>query len=318
MTVFTKALFLSVFISFSSAVFGQDDLLDMVDDKKDQGAQKVFATFKTYRLGNAMTTETVKKNHLDFRISHRFGNIYDRTQSNPINETFQSYFGFDNASDIRTSFDYGITDNISVGIGRSRLNKMADASVKWRFLQQTANFKIPVSMAIFSDVGYTHAHTNEPILYDGIVKDFPTNELHRFNYFTELIIASKLNDWLSLEVLPAYIYRNFIHENYNPNNGAADQNGFFSVGVGGRIKLTRRLCFIGDFYYNTSPFYRNNPNFKNPLSLGFEIETGGHVFSLFFTNASGLIDNNFIPYTKDSWSNGQVKFGFSISRVFAL
>jgi hypothetical protein len=318
MTVFTRTLFLLAFISFSGGLFSQDDLLDMVDDKKDQGAQKVFATFKTYRLGNAMTTETVKKRHLDFRISHRFGNIYDKTQPNPINETFQTYLGFDNASDIRTSFDYGLTDNISIGIGRSRMNKMADASVKWRFLQQTANFKIPVSMAIFSDVGYTHAHTSEPILYDGVVKNFSTNELHRFNYFTELIIASKLNDWLSLEVLPAYIYRNFIHENYNPKNGAADQNGFFSIGVGGRIKLTRRLSFIGDFYYNTSPFYNNNPNFKNPLSLGFEIETGGHVFSLFFTNASGLIDNNFIPYTRDSWANGQVKFGFSISRVFAL
>jgi hypothetical protein len=318
MTFFTRSVFVISLAATAATAFAQEDLLDMVDDKKDTKAQKVFATFKTYRLGNALTTEPVKKKHLDFRISHRFGNIYDDTKPNPINETFQTYLGFDAASDIRNSFDYGLTDNITLGIGRSKFNKMCDASVKWRFLEQTSNFSIPVSMAVFADVGYTHARTNEQIMYSGIVKDFETNEAHRVNYFTELIIASKLNDWLSLEVLPAYFHRNFIKENQNTDNKAFDVNGFFTVGFGGRIKLTKRCSFIGDFYYNTAPFYQNNPNFKNPLALGFEIETGGHVFSLFFTNASGLIDNNFIPYTTDSWEKGQVKFGFSISRVFAL
>lgn len=306
---------LLLLVMFSGA-FAQEDLLDMVDEKQDNGPKKVFATFKTYRLGNALTTEPVKKKHLDFRISHRFGNIYDKTLSNPINETFQTYLGFDNASDIRTSFDYGITDNVTLGIGRAKSGKMLDASVKWRFLQQTTNFSIPVSAALFADFGYTHAKTSD--LYAGIIKDFETNELHRINYFTQLIIASKLNDWLSLEILPAYIHRNFIREAINPENGKTDVNGFFSLGFGGRIKLTKRCSFIGDYYYNISPFYNGNPSFKNPLALGFEIETGGHVFSLFFTNASSLLDNNFIPYTRDSWSNGQVKFGFSISRVFAL
>ncbi|MGZ4091148.1 MAG: DUF5777 family beta-barrel protein, partial [Bacteroidia bacterium] len=211
MDVYKKIItFLFLFV-LGNVIIAQDDLLDMVDDKTPKKPQKVFATFKTYRLGNALTTEPVKKNHLDFRISHRFGNIYDNTKPNPINETFQSYFGFDNASDIRTSFDYGVTDNITVGIGRSKMNKMLDGSVKWRFLQQTTSFSIPVSMALFADVGYTHAHTSE--IYAGVVKDFPTNEAHRLNYFTELIIASKINDWLSLELLPAYVYRNFIKEN---------------------------------------------------------------------------------------------------------
>jgi len=314
--IFRKSVLIFCFVVSGGVALSQEDLLDMVDDKKDEGPKKVFATFKTYRLGNALTTEPVKKKHLDFRISHRFGNIYDDTKPNAINETFQSYLGFDNASDIRTSFDYGLTDNITIGIGRSKINKMLDASVKWRFLKQTTNFSIPVSVALFADAGYVHAHTED--IYAGIVKDFETNELHRINYVTELIIASKLNDWISLEILPAYIHRNFIKQNTNINNNAEDVNGFFTIGFGGRIKLTRRMSFIGDFYYNTSPFYNNNPAYKNPLALGFEIETGGHVFSLFFTNASGLIENNFIPTTRDSWENGQVKFGFSISRVFAL
>lgn len=306
-------LSLVVFVMF---IHAQDDLLGMVDDGKPEKPQKVFATFKTYRLGNALTTEPVKKKHLDFRISHRFGNLYDNTQPNALNSTFQNYLGFDNASDIRNSFDYGLTDNITIGIGRSKINKMLDASVKWRFLQQTTNFSTPVSVAFFGSAGYVHAPTSD--IYAGIVKDFETSELHRINYFTQLIIASKINDWLSLELLPGYMHRNFITEKYNANNDAADVNGFATIGFGGRIKLTKRCSFIGDYYYNLTPFYTNNPAATNPLSLGFELETGGHVFSLFFTNASGLIDNNFIPYTRDSWQNGQVKFGFSISRVFAL
>ncbi len=312
-----KLLFLFLLIFLQTTLFCQEiDLLSLVDEGKDEGPKKVFATFKAYRLGNAQTTETVKKNHLDFRISHRFGNMFDNTLSNPINQTFQTFLVFDNASDIRNSFDYGLTDNITIGIGRSRFNKMADASFKWRLLQQTTNFKIPISLAIFGDMGYTHAPTSE--IYNGIVKDFATNELHRFNYFSQVIIASKLNDWLSLEIMPSYTHRNFIKENINSKNGAAEQNSFFSVGFGGRIKMTKRVALIGDYYYNIGNFYTNNLTTKNPLSFGVEMETGGHVFSLFFTNASGLIENNYIPNTHDSWKNGQVKFGFSISRVFSL
>ncbi|MBK9282881.1 MAG: hypothetical protein IPM51_01025 [Sphingobacteriaceae bacterium] len=320
MNVKYKFFLSAVLLVFSSISFAQDDLLSLVDDGKSDPPQKVFATFKTYKLGNAQTTETVKKNHLDFRISHRFGNLYDRNLNNPINETFQNGIGFDAASDIRTSLDYGITENITVGIGRSKMRKMADASVKWRVLQQTSNFKIPVSIAIFADMGYTHARTDEPSMYGGIILDpgFTTNELHRFNYFSQVIIASKLSDWISVELLPSYVHRNFIKESRNPDNNAMDVNSFFTVGIGGRVKVTKRMCIIADYYYNTSAYYQNNPTVINPLAFGFELETGGHVFSLFFTNAAGLIENNFVPYTSDSWKDGQVKFGFSISRVFSL
>jgi len=308
-------LALSVF--FSLNIFAQDDLLTLVDDKKDEGAKKVYATFKTYKLGNAQTTETVKKNNLDFRISHRFGNVYDMNNGqDALNEAAHTYFGFDNASDIRWSFDYGITDNLTIGIGRSRFRETYDGSIKWRFLQQKEHFKIPVSMTLFLDLGYTSMKTSQ--LYSGVVKDFPTNELHRFNYFSQLIIASKINNWLSIEILPSYLHRNFIMQRINEKNGSEDVNGIFSLGFGGRIKLTKRLCFIGDYFYNFAPFYQNNMSAFNPLALGFEIETGGHVFSLFFTNASALIENSFIPYTTDTWSKSQIKFGFCISRTFAL
>ncbi len=317
MIVFKKSLLVFSLALSSQMAFSQEpDLLDLVTDKKDEPPQKVYATFKTVRICNAQTIETVKKKHLDFRISHRFGNIYNTDLSNPLNSMGQTFVGFDNVTDIRFSFDYGLTDDITIGIGRSKMNHIIDGSLKWKILKQTANFSMPISLAFFSSTGYTHDPPST--FYNGVIKDFPTNELHRFNYFNQLIIASKINNWLSLELLPSYMYRNFIRESINPANKAADVNGFFSIGFGGRIKLNKRTSIIGDYFYNVSPYYQNNKNIFNPLALGIEIETGGHVFSLVFTNAGGLIENNFIPYTTDSWAKGQVKFGFCISRTFAL
>jgi hypothetical protein len=301
---------------FFGILTAQEDLLSMVEDNKEAGPKRVYATFKTVRIGNAQTIETVKKNHLDFRIAHRFGNIYNSDLKNPINNTFQTFFGFGEVSDVRFSLDYGITEDITIGIGRNSFNKLLDGTVKWKLLKQTTDNEVPVSIAWYSSLGYTHELPAG--IYSNVVKDFPTNELHRFNFFHQLIIASKINEWLSLELLPGYIHRNFIEERYNAHNNAADQNAFFSIGVGGRLKLSKRVSFIGDYFYNVTPYFQNNPQAYNPLALGFEIETGGHVFSLFFTNASALIENNFIPETADSWTKGQIKFGFTISRTFAL
>jgi hypothetical protein len=308
--------FYSLLLSIPFFVVAQtDDLLSLVEDAPKKN-EPVYATFKTYRLGNAQTIETVKKNHLDFRIAHRFGNIYNSDQDNPINQTFQSFFGFDAIIDVRFSFDYGLTDDITLGIGRSSMGKLLDGSFKWKLLKQTSNFRMPVSVTFFGDMGYTFAPTS--VIYAGINKTFPTNELHRFNYVSQFIIASKINKSISVEILPTYMHRNFITQRINANNDKEDMNAFFSLGIGGRIKMTKRVCLIGDYFYNFAPFYQNNTKASMPLSFGVELETGGHVFSLFFTNAGGLIENNFLPYTYDKWTKGQIKFGFNISRTFAL
>lgn len=312
-----KKLLLLWVLSFSNFINAQDDLLSLVNEGKENKHEKVFATFKTYKLCNGQTIETVKKQNLDFRISHRFGNVYNSAlEPNALNEAAHSYFGFDNASDIRWSFDYGITDNLTIGIGRSRFRETYDGSIKWRPFTQTEDFHMPLSIAVFADIGYTSMKTDQ--LYAAIEKNFKTNELHRINYFTQLIIGSKVTEWLSLELLPSYLHRNYIKQSINPNNKEEETNGLFSLGFGGRIKLAKRMCIIGDYFYNFSPYFQNNDSFYNPLALGFELETGGHVFSLFFTNAPALLESNFIPYTMDTWTKGQIKFGFCISRTFAL
>src|SRR4051812_44873068 len=118
-----RLLFVALFLNGVQG-WSQDDLLSLVEADKNEPPKKVYATFKTLRIGNAQTIETVKKRHLDFRISHRFGNIYNANQKNPINETFQTFFGFGAVSDVRFSLDYGITDNLTVGIGRSSMNRL--------------------------------------------------------------------------------------------------------------------------------------------------------------------------------------------------
>ncbi len=307
-----KKIFLLIILLTASKFYTQEDLLNIVDNKKEK--QYVFATWKTYRMGNVQTTETVKKNHLEYRILHRFGNIANSSLT--TNQIAHTAFGLDNPTDIRMSLEYGITNDITIGLGRSRFNELVDLSGKWRFLKQTTDFKTPVSVALFESVGYTTMSVSR--LYTGAFKNFPTNEAHRFNYLTQLIVASKLTSWLSLEVLPTWLHRNYIISAQNPNNNAYDGNDYFILGAGGRIKITNRLCFIADYFYNFHPYYHNNPNLFNPLSLGFEIETGGHVFTLFFANNSAIVENNFLATTTDSWAKAQIKFSFCISRTFSL
>jgi len=206
-----KKVLLFIAALFSMNLFAQDDLLSMVEETKDEAPKKVYATFKTYRLGNGQSIETVKKKNLDYRIAHRFGSSYNSSSGpDPLNDAAHQAFGFDIASDIRNSLDYGITDNLTVGIGRSRMNELVDLSCKWKFLTQTTNFSVPISMAFYGNMGYTTMRTSS--LYSGIVKDFSTNEAHRISYVAQLIIASKITSWLSLQVIPSYSHRNFIKQ----------------------------------------------------------------------------------------------------------
>ena len=314
----------TLFFVLSSLIFSQDDLLKMVNEGNDTN-DDVFATFKTYKLCNSQTIETVKKGHMDYRIAHRFGNLYNTVSNTALNDAAHSSFGLDNAADLRNSFDYGLLNNLTVGIGRSRYRETVDGSMKWRFLTQKENFKIPVSVAFFGDIAYTTMTSQQ--LYTGVLKDFPTNEAHRLSYFAQLLIACKISSRLSLQVMPSFLHRNYIKQNFDSKNEIEDDNNLVSLGFSGRLKITKRTCLVADYFYNFSPFYQNNPFAKQPktgtqaftpLALGFEIETGGHVFSLFFTNASALIENNFLPYTNDNWGNAQVKFGFCLSRTFSL
>ncbi len=308
--------FLTVSFLFSSlTIFAQDDLLSLVDDATPKKREKVIATFKTSKIISAQSTETVKAGTMDFRVTHRFGNI--GTQSGGGGHTL---YGLDNSADIRISFDFGITDNLTLGVGRSKMNELIDGLVKWRFLTQTTDNHIPFSIAFFGSMSYNPQSANQ--FYSGTVKtaDFKQKEEHRFAYTSQLLIARKFGNFCSIELLPTYNHRNFVAANINPDNGAEETNDLISLGIGGRIKLTKRICLVADYFYTFSKYRTNNPTnaFYAPLAIGFEIETGGHVFHINYTNAAGIIENNFIPNTTDNWLKGGFKLGFNISRVFDI
>lgn len=311
-----KSISIFVFSLAATGLFSQDDLLSLLDST---GAKKtherVIATFKTSKIINAQSIETVKGGTMDFRITHRFGNI--GTASGGGGHTL---YGFDNSTDIRIAFDFGITDKLTLGVGRSKMNELIDGMVKYRFLSQTTDNHIPLSAAFYGDMSYNPQDAKQ--FYTGVVRtpEFHENDVHRFAYTAQLLLARKFGSRLSIQLIPTFQHRNFVLGNINPDNSAEETNDLISIGGGFRLKITKRVSLIADYFYTLSPYRTNNSAtpFYNPLAVGIEIETGGHVFHLNFTNAAGIIENNFIPNTTDTWLKGGYKFGFNISRVFNL
>lgn len=276
-------------------VSAQEDLDKLLDEPKK--SEKVFATFKTTRIVNAHSIETVKKGALDFRVSHKFGDI------GGSNGGVHSLYGLDEASNIRIAFEYGVCDKLTMGFGRSKIQEALDGYLKYRLLQQTVDNKMPVSITLLANTAF--------VPQKNVSGDY-TNTAHRFSYTFQAMIARKISNKFSLQLMPTMVHRNYIR---NPK----DNNDLFSLGIGGRLKLSKRFALLADYFYTSSKIREiGNGFYFPPLGIGFEIETGGHVFHLFFTNSAGIIENHFIPNTTSAWNKGQFKFGFNISRVFGL
>lgn len=297
-------ILLFTFCLLSAQLFAQDDLMSMLEDETaaEAVAEKVSATFKGIKLINANTIETTKKKTLEFRITHRFGNM----QLGKAAST-HSLGGLDNASNIRFSLDYGLTDNISIGIGRSKTFEHIDGNLKWRFLSQKT-MGMPISVAYFTNVAVTPAVASDD-RYDNVG--------NRFSYTHQLIIARKFSPGISLEILPTFVHRNLVDQTIlHPTNNSADENDLISIGFAGRVKVSKRVALVADYFLSFSEFRDSENGYFDPVSVGIEIETGGHVFHVNVSNSAGIIENDFIPYTTDSWGDGNYKLGFNISRVF--
>lgn len=299
----SRILFIVAAGIFSFNANGQDDLMSMLEAENPIEEAKVTATFKSMKLINAHTIEMTKDNHLDFRITHRFGNIGGASGGG-----VHTLYGFDQSEDIRISLDYGITENLQIGIGRSKRAEAIDGSIKYKILAQTDANSVPISLVWFSDFALT-----PQVDFDGRYQSLA----HRMSYVHQVILARKFSDRISIEVLPTLVHRNLV---VLDEDSLLDENTFFSLGVAGRFKINQRLSVVADYFHNFSDYRINHPTktFYNPLGVGFELETGGHVFHLFLTNSSGIIENNYLTTTQDDWLQGGMKFGFNISRVFSL
>lgn len=273
-----------------SALFAQDDdLLKLVGEDKPK-KEYVENAFKSSRVINGHSIEMIARGNLDFRILHRFG---------LVNSGAKNFFGLDQAS-MRMGFDYGISTNLTIGVGRSTLDKEFDGFIKWRILRQATGEKaFPFSLVFVNGITVNTLPWTDPTR-----KNYFSS---RLGYYHELIIGRKFSETFSLQLAPVMVHRNLVPL-------ASDENNAFALGIGTRFKLSRRIAFVADYHQILSGL--NKDIYRSPLSVGIDIETGGHVFQLHFSNAEGMNEKAFITNTVDKW--GDVRFGFNLSRMFVL
>jgi hypothetical protein len=265
----------------------QEDLLDEIDtDSIVIGYEQ--AAFKGLKIVNFESTKMISKKQLYFVVSHRFGSI---------KTGIGDFFGLDQAV-TRLNFIYGISDAVNIGISRSSFQRTYETSLKLRLIRQKQQ-GTPITLVLFNSVMLNSSLDKEVL--PGLKFE------HKLSYATQALISSKLNRNLSLQIVPTFFHDNLV---------ALDEqdNSQFAIGIGGRHKLTKRWSVNVDYGLHLNR--ATNSPFKNPLSIGFDLETGGHVFQLHFTNAQPMNVNTFLGQATGDWSDADIFFGFNLSRVF--
>ncbi len=288
-----KNILLSVFVLLSHLLQAQD-LLSSVDDRSD-AKDYTIATFKGTRLVNFHTVETLGKGTLEVRIAHRFGAF----STGAVN-----LWGLYGPATIQLRTDYAITDRLMVGVGASSDHKMVDAFTKYRILRQTTDGSMPISVTGLASVN-VDTEPNSLLGYDRY--QYGNS---RLVYMASAMIARKFNSKFSLQISPVFIHYNLV-DNLN------DANDMLSAVGSARYKFSKRTAITVEYAQRITPYTANMSQYHNVLSIGFDIETGGHVFQVFVTNGFAINEVRSIPYTTSSFSNGMM-LGFNLSRVFSL
>ncbi|MGY3090590.1 hypothetical protein ACVWYF_003651 [Hymenobacter sp. UYAg731] len=287
-------LLLAGLLALASPARAQTDLLQDLEKQTTDSTRRevVTATFKGTHIINSQSVETPGQGTLAFLIQHRFGTL---------NSGAYNFFGLDQAV-LRLSFEYGLTNRLAVGIGRTNIEKTFDGFLKYKALQQTTGARpVPVSVTLFASAAIT-------TLKFGTLPTERTTA-SRLDYAYQVLIARKVSPGLSVQLMPTLIHRNYVAL-------AGMQNDVYSLGAGLRQKLTKRLALTADYFY-VLPGYAAD-HFYNALGAGIDIETGGHVFQLHVTNAQGMTEKFFVPQTNGDFFNGDIYFGFTVARNFTV
>ena len=287
----------SIFLfTIMAAVTGQviaqqeQDLLSLLG--REETTEYAAASFKTNRVINLHSLESTAAGVLDIKISHRFGFL---------SQGFYGLFGLDLAT-IRIGGDYGITDRLTIGAGRSSYEKTYDGFIKYKLLRQSTGLrKMPITVALLGTACIETLRWPHPER-DNLFSS-------RLYYVTQLIVGRKFSNNFSLQVSPTWVHRNLVAT-------AVEKNDVIAFGIAGRIKLNKRLSFNTEYIYLLPDQVADD--IHNSLSIGFDIETGGHVFQLHFTNSTSMIERGFVAESIGDWGDGDIHFGFNISRVFTI
>lgn len=295
------SLFYSVVFSILGMnVFSQDTNV-VYEEPVYEEETKVENTFSSTRIINGHSVETLKKGTLEFRVEHKFGDLAGSEGG------VQNFFGLDNSSDIRIAFEYGITDKLMVGLGRSKgindpYRSLIDGFVKYRLLHQEKG-KMPLSLAVLGNANITYMKASQDISQ---VSHFP-KFAHRLSYATQVNIARKFGNRVSLALMPTYVWRNYVRND--------EQNGVFSLGAALNVLVGKRINLTLEYYQNMEKRFIDNTAL-NSLSVAVEWLTFGHAFKVYLTNARGFGEVQYIPSTNANWLKGQFRIGFCISRKY--
>ncbi len=285
-------LFILIFTFLAFCLNAQDDLLSLIEQDTVEETVYASALWKTTRVINLHSLENNARGTLDFKISHRFGFI---------SQGAYEFFGLDNAS-IRIAFELGLTDRLMVGIGRSRYQKTYDSFFKFKLLRQsTGKRTMPISVSAFASIAINTLRNDDP----DIVVLFSS----RLAYSFQMIIGRKFSEAFTAQVSPTLIHRNLIET-------TSVKNDVFALGFAARHKIGKRFSINAEYIYVLPGQIAEE--FTNSLSIGVDIETGGHVFQLHFTNSTAMIEKGFVAENTGDFFKGDIRFGFSISRVFTL
>lgn len=301
MNLFLKLSLCSVLIFGITRVQAQDLFGDL--DQLTQDSTKVEytqATFKSTRVINGQSVEMPAKNELLFIIAHRFGSFENGAYD---------IFGLDQAT-MRMGFEYTLpTDFVCLSVGRSTYQKTFDGGVKVKLLRQKSGYKnFPLTLDWYSSTAINSLKWANP--------DRTNYFSSRLSFAHQLLIARKFSDALSMQLTPTVLHKNLVTKK-------SEANTFYAVGIGGRYKISRRVALTAEYFHLLSVGEKSIPlvngvNPVNTLSVGVDIETGGHVFSLAFTNSPAMYDPGFISETTQTWQDLGVHFGFNVNRTFSF
>jgi hypothetical protein len=285
-----------LFLGVNTSI-AQDDLLDMLEESAEPTTDYTIATFKSTRLVSGHSVETNAKGVMQYLIGHRFGRL---------NSGWRDLFGIDNAT-IRMGFEYGLTDNINIGIGRSSFQKTYDGMVKWKFLrQQSGATNFPFTATFVSNIYVDSRKWSNP--------DRENYFSSRLNFNHSLLIARKFGNLFSLQLMPTIVHRNLVET-------TEDKNTVFALGAGASVRLTGSLRLNAEYHYIPPGQIMSRiggEEVQNSFSIGVDLETGGHVFQLHLTNSRGMTERYLVGETTGRWLKGDIHFGFNVSRVFTV
>jgi Membrane bound beta barrel domain (DUF5777) len=281
-----------LFLLGTISLFAQEDLMKELEQSQKPETTYIGQTFKGTRIINSQSVETKGKGELEFIFSHRFG---------PLNGGSFTLWGLDQAY-VRIGFEYGITDRLGIAIGRSSTDKTYDGYLRYKVARQSEgarNFPVTITAIGTANVKTTPRASENPAI------EFQD----RLAYVAQVLIARKFSPNFSAQIMPVFVHRNVVNKLYENNDD-------YALGFAARYKITRSLAITSEYFHRLNQT-QNSP-YYNSLGFGLEIETGGHVFQLVFSNSQGMIDRAVVAETDGNFSNGDIHFGFNVTRVFQL